>query len=258
MDATKLVAGGSDQFGIAGGDQLLVARSKGLPVVAIAALMQETPAGFMVHADSDIRGMEDFGGKRIRVVPGHNTEIAYRAAMHRLGVDTSTIREVVNFTALRLLVDRKVDIEPIYVNNQPPIARAQGVEFRVLRPIDAGVRSYGNVYFTTEHMIRERPELVQRFLEGLLRGWEGAFGDPEKAVDTLLGFAPALKKDIEMDKLKATTPLMERSDGRIGWMERERWTAIWDMLQDAGVIKPDAKVDVDRVFDMKFITGYYE
>jgi|GEM_PF-2097360 len=105
-------------------------------------------------------------------------------------------------------------------------------------------------------MIHERPELVQRFLNGVLRGWEGAFRDPEKAVDTLVGFAPTLKKDIELDKLQATEPLMQRNDGQIGWMEQDRWVAILDMLQKIGVIDSDAKMDIDQVFDMQSITAY--
>lgn|GEM_PF-2362587 len=110
-------------------------------MVAIGTLMQETPAGFMVHADNDIHSMEDFGGKCIRVIPGHNTEIEYRAIIQRLGANTSTIKEIVNFTELQIFLAREVDIEPIYLNNQPATTKAPGVAFRVLTPTDIGVRS---------------------------------------------------------------------------------------------------------------------
>nr|VFJ50425.1 MAG: NitT/TauT family transport system substrate-binding protein [Candidatus Kentron sp. FW] len=256
VDATKLVAGGANHFGIAGGDQLLVARSKGLPVVAIAVIMQETPAGFMVLADSDIHGMRDFPGHRIRVVPGHNTEIEYRAVMAKLGIDTDTaMKEVVNFSEFQLLLAGEVDIEPIYLNNQPATARSRDIEFRTFTPTDYGVRSYGNVYFTTEKMIEERPELVQRFLDGLLQGWKGTREQPERAVDSMLKYGRHLKRDVELDKLRDTWPLVKEKHGRIGWMERARWVEVLDVLRTTGIIKSD--VDVDAVFDTRFVKTHY-
>src|SRR5712691_8740899 len=39
--AIQMVAGGSEQFGVTGADQILIARSKGVPVVAIAVIYRE-------------------------------------------------------------------------------------------------------------------------------------------------------------------------------------------------------------------------
>nr|VFJ59501.1 MAG: ABC-type nitrate/sulfonate/bicarbonate transport system, substrate-binding protein [Candidatus Kentron sp. FW] len=256
VDTTAPVADGTDQFGITGGDQLLVARSKGRPVVAIAAIMQETPAGFVVHADSDIHSMKDFPGHRLCVIPGHNTEIQYRAVMARLGIDTDTIEEVVHFPELELFLARKVDIEPIYVNNQGTIVRAKGVASRTFIPSEYGVRSYGNVYFTTEKMIEEQPELVQRFTDGLLQGWKGAREQPERAMDSLFKYDRDLDRDLEFDKLRDTWPLVEEKHGRIGWMERERWVEISEALKAANLIRPDQ--DTDAAFDARFVTTHYD
>jgi NitT/TauT family transport system substrate-binding protein len=41
--AIQMVAGGSEQFGVTGADQILIARSKGVPVVAIAVIYRENP-----------------------------------------------------------------------------------------------------------------------------------------------------------------------------------------------------------------------
>src|SRR5438128_1611237 len=42
-NAVKLVAAGTDLFGVAGADEVLLAREKGIPVVAIAVLFKESP-----------------------------------------------------------------------------------------------------------------------------------------------------------------------------------------------------------------------
>src|SRR3981081_1575281 len=41
--AVQMVAGGNEQFGVTGADQILVARGKGVPVVAVAVLYRKNP-----------------------------------------------------------------------------------------------------------------------------------------------------------------------------------------------------------------------
>ena len=38
-----MVMGGNEQFGVTGADQILIARSKGVPVVAIAVIFRRNP-----------------------------------------------------------------------------------------------------------------------------------------------------------------------------------------------------------------------
>jgi len=257
VDATKLVASGSNDFGICGGDQLVIARSKGLPVVAIAALMQESPAGYMVLENSDIFSMKDFPGHTIRIIPGHNTDIEYRAVMQKLRVNTKKeMKEIVNFTQLQLLLEGKVDIEPIYLNNQPSLADYKNIKYRTFTPTDYGVRSYGNVYFTTEKMIKEHPEIVHKFLKAIIKGWEQSFQTPEQAVDSLITHAESLIKEVELDKLKRTYPLMERKDNRFGMMEFDRWNRLYQDLLETNVIKDS--MNVKDFYNSKFINDYYD
>ena len=55
LDPIKLVAAGTNDFGVAGAGNLLLARAQGVPVVAIAAEFQHTPVGFIVRANSNIQ-----------------------------------------------------------------------------------------------------------------------------------------------------------------------------------------------------------
>lgn len=255
VDATKLVAAGSNDFGIASGDQLLIARSRGLPLVAFAAMMQETPAGFMVHADSEIYSWSDFPGHKIRIIPGHNSDIELRAVMAKLGIEKGAFEEVVNFTQLQLFLERKIDIEPIYFNNQPPLVESMDIPFRTFSPRDEGIRPYGNIYFTTEKMIAERPDLVQRFLKCIIQGWNGAYKNRQQAIDALLKYAPSLDREIELKKLDLTQPLMSRPDGKLGWMEPERWEETARVLMPSGIIKED--IDVTKAYTTQFIEKHY-
>src|SRR5271154_4555709 len=41
--AVQMITGGNEQFGVTAADQILIARSKGVPVVAIAVIYRENP-----------------------------------------------------------------------------------------------------------------------------------------------------------------------------------------------------------------------
>jgi NitT/TauT family transport system substrate-binding protein len=53
--AIQMVAGGAEQFGVTGADQVLVGRDKGVPVVAIAALYRKNPFVLFSLKDSSRR-----------------------------------------------------------------------------------------------------------------------------------------------------------------------------------------------------------
>ncbi len=55
--AIQMVTGGNEQFGVTGADQILIARSKGVPVVALAVIFRRNPfvlffAGKVRHQDA--------------------------------------------------------------------------------------------------------------------------------------------------------------------------------------------------------------
>src|SRR5436189_237850 len=71
-DPIKLVASGSDTFGVAGADSFLLAREKGVPIVAFAAGYIETPVVFYTRADSGITSPKDFVAKRVGYQAGQD------------------------------------------------------------------------------------------------------------------------------------------------------------------------------------------
>ncbi len=256
IDATKLVAAGTDTFGIEGGDQVLVAQDKGLDIVVVMAIMQRSPAGFLVKSDSGITSVSDFPGRAMRVIPGHNTEIEYRTVFHRLGLNRDTVEEIVNFSELTLFRSGVVDIEPIYIVNQPPMLRVRGeVGFQIVDPKIDGIQPYGNVYFVRRELIEQNPKLVQSFVSASIDAWEYAFANPEDSVKALVQAVPRLSVDIETERLKDTRQFIERPDGRIGMMEASRWEQSIDDLFQAGIIM--RRLDSSTVFTNKFVENHY-
>ena len=92
--AIQMVSGGAEQFGVAGADQILLAREKGVPVVAIAVLYRKSPFELFSLASSKIKRPQDFSGRKVGVKLGGNEELAYRAMVRKLGIDPACMTEV--------------------------------------------------------------------------------------------------------------------------------------------------------------------
>src|SRR3984893_3459429 len=72
--AIQMVNGGSEQFGVTGADQILIARSQGGPVVAIAVIFRRNPFVLFSLAKSGIQTPADYVGKNVGVKIGGNEE----------------------------------------------------------------------------------------------------------------------------------------------------------------------------------------
>jgi len=150
----------------------------------------------------------------------------------------------------------QVDVLPVYLTGQPVQAVLEGKEVVTIDPAAYGIRLYGNVYFTSEKMIKEQTDVVQHFVNGLAEGWKLAVENPEKAVEILIAAEPKLKRDLEIAILKATIPfVLGDSTYPIGVMSEDRWKETKEiMVNYAGL---DTSVKVSKAFTNTFVNKAY-
>jgi NitT/TauT family transport system substrate-binding protein len=227
-DPIKLVAAGSNDFGITGAEQLLLARSNGVPIVAIYMELKDSPAGWMSLQSSGITKPQQFIGKKVGAWYGTNVEATFDAMMTKLELNTKKITRVPVKYDLNPLYSGQVDVIPVYLNGQPLQAKRDGKTVNTINPTDYGIRLYGNVYFTTEKMIKEQPEVVQKFVNGLSKGWAYTLANPEAAVDAMLRGEPTLERGFELDVLRVSKSYFNggKPEEKMGLMTQERWEEV--------------------------------
>jgi NitT/TauT family transport system substrate-binding protein len=252
LDPIKLVAAGTDDFGVAGAGNLLLARAQGVPVVAIGAEFQDTPVGFVVRKDSGITTFKDFRGKRVGIQTGADTDVLYRALLARNGMKSSDVKEVpIRYDAIPF-VSGQIDVLPGYVTNQPVTLRSQNIEVSVISASSQGLNYYGNVYFTSEKMLREHPERVRGFLAAVSKGWNTAIQDEATAIAAVQSRSPDFNANDLKTIYAAVMPFIRPEDGQpLLSMTAQRWATTGQVLVDAGLLKIND--GVSKVYTNDFV-----
>src|SRR5882724_1021191 len=249
--AVQMVAGGNEQFGVTGADQILIARSKGVPVVALAVIFRRNPFVLFSLAKSGIKTPADYVGKNIGVKVGGNEELIYRAILAKAGVDKARLNEIpVKFDITPLLAGA-VDVWPGYLINEVLAAREKGFDVNVVSPPDYGIDLYADTLFTTEKMLKEKPDVVRKFVAATLKGWNSAIAAPEEAAQITVKYGTKLTYDHELAMMKASLTLLQPDAKPVGSMDAANWGAAQQLLVDAGFQK--APVDLTKAFTVDFL-----
>lgn len=252
-----LVAAGRDDFGSTGADTVLIAREQDIDVVALATWFQASPVGFMIYADAGISGPQDFPGRTIGMFYGDNVETEYRALLAATGIPREAMREVPGDYSLAPFLERRVDIWPVYVTDQPGAARRAGADVRLILARDYGVQLMGDVLFTTERFLRENPRTVRAFVEATLRGWADAIADPDGAVELILAYNPELEREQLAFEAAETITLIRYGPGERcpGINNPDLWAAEARLLQDLGILT--APPDLAAAVQSQFVRDFY-
>jgi NitT/TauT family transport system substrate-binding protein len=252
----KLVASGSGEFGQeSGGETLVIARSKNIPVTAIAGWQPGGAPAIITLADRGIKTPSDLAKKRVAVGYGKPVEYVYRALLEHENVDRTSIEESVFKFDITPLLDGRIDAFTGFKVNQPFIIESQGFQPVVIDPNDFGVRTFGITLFTTDALIKDNPELVQKFTAASREGWKYAFEHPEEAINICLRQLGTSTlqygHDIEVKKLKAYADTAWTQGKPLGWMDEKIWAEMTVRLNDYNIL--DEAVDPTAVFTNRFV-----
>lgn len=255
-DPIKLVASGSDMFGVAGADQFLLARAKGVPIVAFAAGYIDTPVVYYSRKSSGINSPKDFVGKKVGYQAGQDTATIYEALLRKLGIDRDKIKEVpVRFDFSPFLTGQ-VDVWPGYAATQSYILEQKGIPYNVIKPRDYGIKYIGTVYFATEQTINKYPDVVQTFLDSLIEGWEFTYSNINEAIPLIASYD---EKNLMLELIKFNLDKQKEyiipKGSHYCQFEMKSWSEMQKILLDQGLL--DKPVNLKDAITFKFLGNHY-
>jgi NitT/TauT family transport system substrate-binding protein len=174
------VALGSAQFALGRTDELIIAAGRGIPVLALAALMQRDPQAVMFHRDSGIRDFKDLDGRSVMAVPG---SAWVTLLQQKYGIKMSVTP--LDFGLSRFLADKRL-VQQCFITNEPYYVGQQGFEIGTLLLSDAGIDPY-RIWYTSREFASGRPEVVRAFTAASIRGWRDYVDGDRREADLRIG-----------------------------------------------------------------------
>ena len=235
ISPVQMVVNGTDDFGITSGNQIILAREQGIPVVAIAVIYQKSPIAIISLKEKNIIEPQDLVDKKVGIVYSDDDEIIFKALLDKEGLSNSNIDTEAKTFDLSQLKTGRTDAEVVYENNEPYLLNKDGLATNLIKPRDYGINFYGDTIFTTEKIISENPELVKKFINATIKGWIYAIENPEYAVDETVKINTSLDRDHQLEFLKSSIPLIKTS--KIGSSSDEEWHNMLQTLIRQGLVE---------------------
>lgn len=244
------VARGDADFGLQRSDDLILAASRGMPLIAVAASMQHDPMALMVHAESPVRSFRDLDG---RTVIG-NVGMAWFPFLEKKHGITIARRQ--NTYGLGEFLAKPDTIQQCVVTNEPFFARQHGRIVRTLPFADSGYDCQHTI-FTRRELTRTAPEMIRAFVAASIRGWRDYLeGDPSPADALILArnaqMTPELlafsRRELVARRIVHGDPA--HGDG-IGLISPSRLAAVMEQLLGLKIL--DAAVPLAEVVTTAFL-----
>jgi len=225
-----------------------------IPMIAVAAIFQKDPSVLIAQPGRGNDTSAALKGKPIMI--GSDTRItSWNFLKSKFGYSDDQIRPY-TFSVAPFLADPKA-IQQGYLSSEPFTIEAQGIKPIVMLLADAGYSSYGSLIQTSDKLVREKADLVQRFVDASIEGWYSyLYGDPAPAnalikrdnpemTDALLGYGIAKIKEYG---------IVDSGDAKtkgIGAMAEARWQEFFDTMASAGVYPKS--LDFRKAFTLQFV-----
>jgi putative hydroxymethylpyrimidine transport system substrate-binding protein len=237
----KQVAAGRIDLAVSYEPEVLRARSSGLHVVAVGALVRDPLTSIISLPKARIAGPKDLKGKTVGTA-GIDYQHAYlQTILDHANVPQKSVKERnLGFNLVPGLVSGRVDaILGGFWNYEAIDLQQRGKKPRVIRMNQAGVPDYDELVFVANADALDRSgPLIRRFLNALRRGERALQRDPASGVDALVKANPDLDSKLQAASVRATLPYFKPPAGKpYGWQDPKKWASFAAWMQDNGLIK---------------------
>jgi putative hydroxymethylpyrimidine transport system substrate-binding protein len=243
----QLLAAGKVDLAISYEPELLLARDKGQPLVAIAALVQRPLTSIVSLGSKHITRPSQLRGKTVGDA-GIPYQHAYlQTILQQAGVPRNSVKEVnVGSNLVPAMVSGRVDATlGAYWNYEAIQLQQMGKHPNVIHVESAGVPAYDElVLVARENEVANRTNILRRFVQALGRGYASVRSDPQAGVNALVHANPTLSSKLQLASVRATVSSYFPSDPNHpwGWQDSRQWTAYGEWMLSHHLISNAAAV----------------
>ena len=238
-DTIKIVGANGDNLGFADFAAMGKAVSDGVPVVAVAAIVQDSLACILSFADKPVRKPADLEGKRLGEISTGIAAYLLPAMFKKYGVDTGKVTIIsYNYGAnIPALLAGNIDASTGFVIQLPTVEEhASGRKVVDMAFRDIGVESYSNGIIANKDFLKTHREAVEAFVTVSLKALQYSLTHMDEAAA-----ATAANGETPKEMLKAqfalSIPFIDTPAYRKlgpGVMTKAKWDATQNLQVSTG------------------------
>lgn len=252
-DIVKNVGVGNVEFGFPNADSVIVGRGAGIPVKVVHTTYQHGLGATIFKRSSGISGPADLKGRKVAVTSlASPNYIQLQVMLKEAGLSVSDLElEVIGTGAIvGALAGDQVDAI-VFSMLRTVELRNQGVDVDEIRS-DTFLPSHGNVLIAGEKLLKDEPELAEKFVLALNKALEYVIdGHSREAVELAVEkYAPSFADRVDivtkiLDEI--FIPYLWTSDYTkahgLGVSDGERWGRSIAILEEYDVVKKAPAVE---------------
>jgi len=254
----KLLASGRADIAISYEPELLLARDRGLDLVAIGALVQRPLTSIMsAGREKPVRSVAQLAHGKVGTAGIPYQDAYLKTVMQHAGADPSSVTRVnVGFDLIPAMLSKRVDATLGAFWNVEGVQLRRAHKHPSIIPIDkAGVPTYDELVFVARAQdLRSRGEVFRSFMQALANAHRAVRKDPAKGVDALLAADKNLKRGDTQASVTATLPAFFPTDTSkpFGYMDPRQWSAYSAWMLRNRLLKQPAS---PRALTNEFLPG---
>lgn len=244
--ATALVASGGAQFGVDFQDSLAPALNQGLPVTAVAAIIQHNTSGIVSKKGKGITSPKGLEGKTYATWDMPVEQAILKSIVETDGGDFSKVNLVPStVTDVISALESNIDAVWIYYAWDGIAAKVKGYEtdYITIRDIDPVFDYYTPVIIGNNDFLSQNPETAKKFMAATAKGYEYAIENPKEAAGILLESAEGLDEDIVYESQEWLADQYKAEVEQWGYIDPQRWNAFYQWLNENNLVKKPLEVN---------------
>ena len=229
----------------------------GVPVTVVGSIFQKDPQAIIAHPGQGYDKWEDLK-KAPTVLISKDGQFSFWQWMKaEHGFKDEQLKPYA-FSLGPFLNDKKVVQQGYSISEPINVKKQAGFDPVVHLLADHGFNTYSTTIETRTQLVREKPDLVRRFMEGTIIGWYNyLYGDRSAANALIKKDNPDMTDEyIEASvKLMKDQGIVDSGDALtkgIGAIDEARIKSFYDKMVKAGVYKP-GDVDLTKVANTQFV-----
>lgn len=246
------VAAGTDNIGIGVPNQIIAAQSNGVPLVEIAQIFQDSPNRYILKKENSIEQLSDLKGKKVGLWLGGD-EVEFIAMLKSRGMTEKDVQIIPQgFSVVPFIQDQYVCSQVTSYGEMNVLALKGWTKdkLQILSPKDYNSAILGDLIFCRKDYLEKNKEVVTKFLEASIKGWQFCISNPDQSLEIILKSNSELSKDEQVLVMKSVLELVTTGDAAqygIGYINPKDLENAERILFDSKQI--DKHVDITKVYD---------